>query len=68
VAGASARDLLLVATFIAQDCDNIHSLCNKHCDDTAVICQLVCATISWSAHESFMHPIFILKMGVTRDI
>jgi hypothetical protein len=25
----------------------------------------MCATVSWDAHESFMHHIFILKMGVT---
>jgi hypothetical protein len=23
----------------------------------------MCATVSWGAHESFMHPIFILKNG-----
>jgi hypothetical protein len=23
----------------------------------------MCATIFWDAHESFMHPIFILKNG-----
>jgi hypothetical protein len=23
----------------------------------------MCATISWGAHESFMHPIFVLKNG-----
>jgi hypothetical protein len=58
------RDLLLAATFIAQDyVIDIHSFCNKHCDDTSVICQLVCATISWGTHKSFMHPIFVLKNG-----
>jgi hypothetical protein len=39
------------------------SLCNKLCDDTIVICQLVCVTDSWGAHEFFMHPIFVLKNG-----
>jgi hypothetical protein len=23
----------------------------------------MCATVSWGAHESFMHPIFVLKNG-----
>jgi hypothetical protein len=23
----------------------------------------MCATDSWGAHESFMHPIFVLKIG-----
>jgi hypothetical protein len=23
----------------------------------------MCATVSWGAHESFMHPIFVLKIG-----
>jgi hypothetical protein len=44
-------------------CDIIHSLCNKHYDDTPVICQLVYATNSWSVHKSFIHPIFFLKNG-----
>jgi hypothetical protein len=42
---------------------NIYSICNKHCDDTIDICQLMCATVPWGAHESFMHPIFVLKNG-----
>jgi uncharacterized membrane protein YwzB len=46
---------------------SILSLCNKHCDDTSIICQLVCATISWGAYESIMHPIFVLKMDVTNN-
>jgi hypothetical protein len=23
----------------------------------------MCVTVSWGAHESFMHPIFVLKNG-----
>jgi hypothetical protein len=23
----------------------------------------MCATVSWGAHESYMHPIFVLKNG-----
>jgi hypothetical protein len=23
----------------------------------------MCATVSWGAHESFIHPIFVLKNG-----
>jgi hypothetical protein len=26
----------------------------------------MCATVSWGAHESFMHPIFVLKNGCDR--
>jgi DNA phosphorothioation-dependent restriction protein DptG len=37
------------------------SLCNKHYNDTIVICQLVCVTDSWGTHESFVYPIFFLK-------
>jgi hypothetical protein len=60
--GASAKELLLVTTFIVRDYVLSNCLlCNKHCDDTIVICQFMCAIDSWGAHESFKHPIFILK-------
>jgi hypothetical protein len=26
----------------------------------------MCATVSWGAHESFIHPIFVLKNGCDR--
>ena len=37
----------------------------RHCDDTFVICQLVCVIVSW-AHTSLVHSILSLKLGVTR--
>jgi hypothetical protein len=27
----------------------------------------MCATVSWGAHESFIHPIFVLKNGCDRS-
>jgi hypothetical protein len=44
---------------------SILSLCNKHCDDTSIICQLVCVTIP-GAHMSLLCILFLsLKIGVT---
>ena len=39
----------------------------RHCDDTIVICQLVCVIDSW-AHTSFVYSILSLKLGVTHDV
>ena len=39
----------------------------RRCDDTFVICQLVCVINSW-AHTSLVHSILSLKLGVTSKV